>query len=148
VYAADNDIPVGHLPPDVPRRPAIADPSGSEQRLNTFAAMASTSNTSPDFTYNSGASSLFNNGSGGDDSPNSLYKHPGDINKKAEPRQGIPAFSRSNVHPVGGNATTDIMFIRGKADDGVRNAVLNHRGDGFSPTGTTPNATYTEWTFR
>jgi len=53
-----------------------------------------------------------------------------------------------DVHPVGGNATTDIMFIRGKHDDGSGNAVLNTVPIGFQPDGNNANATYTEWTFK
>jgi len=54
-----------------------------------FAAMAFNVKYFTDFTYNSGASSLFNNGSGGDDSPNSLYTIQADIKQESwEPRQG------------------------------------------------------------
>src|SRR5207253_6305082 len=62
------------------------DPSPSELRLATFAPMAFNAKFFADFTYNTGASSLFTNafGGAGDSYPNTngLYTEITDINKR------------------------------------------------------------------
>src|SRR5436853_354538 len=60
VYAGDYDIPLATYRQTF-HDSITRDPSPSEQRLNTFAALAFNVKYFSDFTYNSGASSLFNN---------------------------------------------------------------------------------------
>jgi hypothetical protein len=148
VYAADNDIPLATYRETFHASDG-RDLSGSEQRLNTFAAMAFNVKFFTDFTYNSGASSLFNNAAGGDNAPNSIYTNQADINKKAvNLGKAMVRLQPIDVHPVGANVTTDIMFIRGKHDDGTGAAVLNAVPIGFQGDGGNANAAYTEWTFK
>jgi hypothetical protein len=120
------------------------DPSGSEQRLNTFAAMAFNVKYFTDFTYNSGASSLFNNAAGGDNSPNSIYTNQADINKKARNLgKAMTRLQPIDVHPNGANPTTDIMFIRGRNGANVPNALPI----GFVADAQAPNS-YSDWVFQ
>ena len=58
------------------------DPSPSELRLNTFGALAFNAKVLINFTYNTGASSLFTN-PGGDSYPTALYSEMTDINRRA-----------------------------------------------------------------
>ncbi|HEY5913494.1 MAG TPA: hypothetical protein VJA21_23145 [Verrucomicrobiae bacterium] len=58
------------------------DPSPSELRLNTFAALAFNAKWLINFTYNTGASSLFRN-PGGDSYPTALYAEQADVNRRA-----------------------------------------------------------------
>ena len=58
------------------------DPSPSELRLNTSAALAFNAKTLINFTYNTGASSLFTN-PGGDTYPTPLYAEQVDANRRA-----------------------------------------------------------------
>jgi hypothetical protein len=115
-------------------------PSGSELRLNTFAALAFNAKMLIDFTYNTGASSLFEryyypDGSStgaGDLYPNALYTEQSDINLRARNLGKAlvllkPIYDLHNpndVNPPPGPASTDpsfqdgyttsLMFLRGK----------------------------------
>ncbi len=121
------------------------DPSPSELRLNTFAAMAFNVKSFTDFTYNTSAGSLFTktfNGSGDSvTNSNGLYTEITDVNKRARNLgkallrlkpiydlhntntalfpNGVPPGPGSDDpnFPVGGY-TTSILFIRGKSISG------------------------------
>jgi hypothetical protein len=148
VHALDNDIPLA-IYRQTFHDATDRDPSGSEQRLNTFAALAFNVKYLTDFTYNSGASSLFNNAAGGDNSPNQRYFDQATINAQA--RNFGAALTRLqpiNVHPDGGQATTDIMFIRGKHFDSTSGTnVPNAVPIGFAADAQAPNS-YTDWVFQ
>jgi hypothetical protein len=148
VFAADADIPLAAYRQTF-HDSVDRDPSESELRLNTFAALAFNVKYLTDFTYNSGASSLFNNAAGGDNSPNALYTSQATVNKQA--RNLGPALTRLqpiNVHPDGGQPTTDIMFIRGQHFDSNSNAyVPNALPIGFTPDAQAPNG-YSDWVFQ
>lgn len=110
----------------------IRDPSPSEMRLQTFGALAYGAKVLTDFTYNTGASSLFNNAAGGDNSPNASYAIQADINRRAG-NLG-PALVRLNpihdLRPKGAGepvtiytsdessfpagTTTNILMLRGR----------------------------------
>jgi len=106
------------------------DPSPSELRLNTFAALAFNAKMLIDFTYNTGASSLFT-GPGGDSFPNALYTELQDANRRARnlgralvclkpvddlhnpaasPAPAGPASDNKNFPP---SSTTGILFLKG-----------------------------------
>jgi len=119
------------------------DPSASELRLDTFAPMAFGAKFFTDFTYNTGASSLFTNafGGAGDSFPNTngLYAEITDINKRA--RNLGRALTRLTPITIEHQAgyTTSILILRGKDASGNLSPV---------PTGfLTQNATnaYTYW---
>jgi hypothetical protein len=114
------------------------DPSPSELRLNHFAALAFNAKVLIDFTYNTGASSLFTT-PGGDSNPTPLLAEKTDINRRAR------NFGRTLVRlaPIGdapGGYTTSIMFLRGRNSAGTPNPVPI----GFVADPQAPNA-YTDW---
>jgi hypothetical protein len=118
------------------------DPSPSEMNLNTFGAMAFGATTFIDFTYNTGASSLFVP-PGGDSNPTSAYQQLAAINRQAR------NLGKSLVHltgldgpPDGGQPTLDIMFHRGKT--GPNAADVTPLPIGFMPDNSSPN-TFSEW---
>jgi len=117
------------------------DPSASELRLNTFAALAFNAKFLTDFIYNTGAASLFTkifNGSGDTQiSTNGLYLEMTDVNRRArnlgkavvllKPVYDLhntnPAYWPNGFPPGPGSGdptfptngyTTSIMFLRGK----------------------------------
>jgi hypothetical protein len=121
------------------------DPSQSELRLNTFAALAFNAKFLTDFIYNTGAASLFTktfNGSGDSviNATNGLYAEMTDINKRAQNfgralLQLTPVYDLHNTnaayYPSGfppgpgsdyptfpPGSTTSIMFLRGKTLSG------------------------------
>ncbi len=151
VHSLDNDIPLA-IYRQTFHDASDRDPSGSEQRLNTFAALAFNAKYLTDFTYNSGASSLFdriNGQAAGDTVPNQRYYDQADINKKARTLgTALTRLTPINTHPDGGQATTDIMFIRGKHFDSTSGTnVPNALPIGFAPDDIAPNS-YSLWTFR
>jgi hypothetical protein len=124
------------------------DPSPSELRVNTFGALAFNAKVLIDFTYNTGASSLFNrNALGqwpGDTLTNNLYLEQSDINLRArnfgralvclKPVLDLHNQSMTNPPPpgpvstdpcacLGPAVTTSIMFLQGRViNGGVTNA--------------------------
>jgi hypothetical protein len=124
------------------------DPSPSELRLDTFGAMAFNVKFFLDFTYNSGASSLFTNlGGGSGDSvtnANGLYAEITDVNKRA--RNLGKALTRLTPITVEGHAgyTTSIMIIRGTNANGI----LSPIPVGFLADQDTPSAVYTDWVYQ
>ena len=118
------------------------DPSPSELRLNTFAALAFNAKYLSDFVYNTGAASLFTktfNGSGDSViSTNGLYAEMSDANRRARifgkalvcltPLYDI--HNQNNTNPPPGPASTDpcaclapsvttsIMFLQGRLFNG------------------------------
>ena len=131
------------------------DPSAAELRLLTFAGLAFNAKFFIDFTYNTGANSIFTNsingnyvGYAGDSTTNAngLYAEVKDMNKRALnfgkalvrltgiTTEGIPGF------------TTSIMFIRGKDSGGNLTYIpVGFLGDQDSGGG---NAGYTDWVYQ
>lgn len=96
------------------------DPSPSEFRLNTFAALAFGAKSIADFTYNTGATSYFTK-PGGDLNKTPLYNELVRVNKrvrnlgKALVRlKPIPDSPNSDGKPTGDSRVTSIMFICGQ----------------------------------
>ncbi|MGI8965849.1 MAG: hypothetical protein ACR2H1_07135, partial [Limisphaerales bacterium] len=122
------------------------DPSPSELRLNTFAAMAFSAKFFTDFTYNTGAASLFTNLGGGSGdtviSTNGLYAEMIDVNKRA--RNFGKALTRLTPITVEGvtGYTTSIMFLRGKDANGALTPIAS----GFLPDPQDQN--YTDWVYQ
>jgi hypothetical protein len=120
------------------------DPSPSELWLNIYAALAFNAKTLIDFTYNTGASSLFNNGAGGDNSPNSRYTEKATQNKRVRNYgktlvrlEPIPDQPYPDLH------TTSMMIIRGKNPAGTPNPIPI----GFIADPQSPN-NYTDWAYQ
>lgn len=109
-------------------------PSPSEMRLNTFAGLAFNAKSLTGFTYNSGATVLFDilpNGYSGDTYPNTNYAEEMDINRRAKNLGKAlvslqPVYDLHNPNdanpppgPASGNPsfpdgyTTSMMLIRG-----------------------------------
>jgi hypothetical protein len=147
------------------------DPSPSELRLNTFSALAFNAKVLIDFTYNTGASSLFTkifNGSG-DTQTNALYNELIDINRRAQNLgkalvRLTPVFDLHNtndVNPPPGpgssysffpdNITTSIMFMQGRVvSNGTTNATPLPNSFSSSPasavnSASNPNALIYSW---
>jgi hypothetical protein len=151
-YASAYNIPFGiyrqtfHAVEDGNSR-VFRDPSPSELRLNTFGALAFNAKVLIDFTYNTGASSLFNrNAQGqwpGDVLTNNLYIEQSDINLRArnfgralvclKPILDLHNQNMANPPPgptssdpcacLGPAVTTSIMFLQGRViNGGVTNA--------------------------
>ncbi len=121
------------------------DPSPSEMNLNTFGALAFGVTTFIDFTYNTGASSLFNQ-PGGDSNPGPGYHQQTNINRQAR------NLGKSLVHlvgldnlPNGGQPTMDIMFLRGKT--GPNATDVTPLPSGFVADNNSPNS-FSEWELR
>jgi hypothetical protein len=126
-------------------RTIYRDPSASEFRLNTFAALAFDVKFLIDFTYNTGASSFFTK-PGGDSRPTSLYDELKRTNAEAR------NLGRALVHlrPIDDakspdRHTTSIVFIRGKHRDAAGKEQLNAIPIGFVPDPQSPDAAYTDW---
>ena len=113
------------------------DPSHSELRLNNFAAMAFNAKVLIDFTYNTGASSLFTT-PGGDSNPTPLLATRTDINRRL--RNLGRALVRLKPVPDTNSFTTSIMFIRGKNASGTPNPIpISFIADPQAPN------SYTDW---
>ena len=127
---------------------SFRDPSQSELRLNTFAAMAFNVKFFTDFTYNTGAASLFTktfNGSGDSViSTNGLYAEMIDINKRA--RNFGKAFTRLTPITTEGHAgyTTSIMIIRGTNSSGTLTPIPS----GLLSDQDNPTVNYTDWVYQ
>jgi hypothetical protein len=126
------------------------DPSFSELRLNTFAAIAFGTKFINDFFYNTSAGSMFTkiyNGSGDSQTNvNGLYAEMAEVNKRVAKwgntlvrltpiaTEGVPGY------------TTSMMFIRGKGANGNLTPIPDgFRGD---PQGGWGNADYTDWEYK
>src|SRR5206468_10526084 len=114
------------------------DPSPSELRLNHSGALAFNAKVLIDFTYNTGASSLFTS-PGGDSKPSGLLAQKADAALRA--RNLDKALVR--LKPIADattSYTTSIMFIRGRNAAGTPNPVPNS----FIADPQDPN-NYTDW---
>ncbi len=124
-YAYGNGIPFQayrqsfHAVEDYSNR-IFRDPSPSEFRLNTFAALAFGAKSIADFTYNTGASSYFRN-PGGDTHKTPLYNDLVTVNKqvrnlgKALVRlKPIADSATSDGRKTGDSRVTSILFISGQ----------------------------------
>lgn len=114
------------------------DPSASELRLNHFAALAFNAKVLIDFTYNTGASSLFTT-PGGDSNPTPLFAEKTGINRRAR-NLGRALVRLTPISDAPGDYTTGIMFLRGRNSSGTPNPVPI----GFVADPQAPNS-YTEW---
>lgn len=111
------------------------DPSPSELRLNTFAALAFNAKVLIDFTYNTGASSLFTT-PGGDSNPNALYAEMADANLCAR-NLGKALLRLKPINDAAPNSyTTSILFIRGRSATGA----INPLPIGLVPDDALPNS--------
>jgi hypothetical protein len=147
VYAADANIPLAVYRQTF-HDASDRDPAPSELSLLTFGALAFNAKYLTDFTYNSGASSLFNNAAGGDNSPNALYTAQAANNKQARNLGATLTRLQPIVsQPDGSQFTTDIMFIRGQHLDSTNTAVPNAVPIGFTADAQSPNG-YTDWVFQ
>lgn len=124
-------------------------PTPSELRLNMFAALAFNAKVLIDFTYNSGASSLFDrNAEGqwaGDSLPNPLYHEKADANLRARNLgQALvrlkPVADATTACDATTPWTTSITFIRGQNAAGHLNPIPINFCAGAG--GTNP---YTDW---
>jgi len=97
------------------------DPSPSELRLNHFGALAFNAKVLIDFTYNTGASSLFTS-PGGDSNPTTLLAEKTDIARRAR-NLGKALVQLKPIADATGGFTTGIMFIRGRNSSGTLNTV-------------------------
>jgi hypothetical protein len=99
------------------------DPSPSELRLNHFAALAFNAKALIDFTYNTGASSLFTT-PGGDSNPTPLLATKTDAALRAR-NFGKALVRLKPIADATSQYTTSIMFIRGRNSAGTLNPVPN-----------------------
>ncbi len=134
----------------------VRDPSDSELRQLTFAALAFNAKYITDFRYNNGASSLFDKTKGGDNAPNDLYRKLAQINHEAR-NLGKALVRLSPLDDIPGTPhTTSIVILRGKHKDGktgtpVHNwtngapddGVLGYTGFARDPA----SPDYTDWEF-
>jgi hypothetical protein len=148
VFALSFDVPLGvyrqtfHAVQDYDQT-VYRDPSPSEMNLNTFGALAFGATTLIDFTYNTGASSLFTT-PGGDSNPTPAYAQQAAINRRARNLgKSLVHLVGLNDQPDGGQPTTDIMFIRGRTDPS-NSAARTPVPIGFAPDNALPNS-FTEW---
>jgi hypothetical protein len=124
------------------------DPSPSELRLNTFAALAFNTKFLVDFVYNTGANSFFTNlfNGAGDTLTNTsgLYAELTDANRRA--RNLGRALVR--LQPIGDVPfpdlhTTSMMMLRGRNASGTPNPIpVGFIGDPQAPDG------YTDWVYQ
>ena len=159
-YAKSYNIPFGiytqtfHAVQDY-NSTSYRNPSPSEQNLNTFGALAYGATYFNSFTYNSGASSLFDpNPQGiwaGDSYPNARYTQQQTINKQArnlgKALVRLKPVADSNM--TDGQVTTDghttgIQIIRGQHLDGTT-TVFNALPSGFNVDSAAQG--YSDWEF-
>jgi hypothetical protein len=113
------------------------DPSPSELRLNHFGALAFNAKVLIDFTYNTGASSLFTS-PGGDSNPTPLLAEKTDAARRAR-NLGKALVRLKPIDDAPGAYTTSITFLRGRNSGGALNTVPI----GFIADA--QDANYTEW---
>ena len=114
------------------------DPSPSELRLNHFAALAFNAKVLIDFTYNTGASSLFTT-PGGDSNPTTLLAEKADANGRVR-NLGKTLVRLKPVDEATAQYTSSIMFLRGRNSGGAPNPVpIGFVADPQAPSN------YTDW---
>lgn len=119
-------------------RTVYRDPSGSELRLNHFAALAFNAKVLIDFTYNTGASSLFTK-PGGDSHPTPLLAEKTDANRRAR-NFGQALVRLKPLDEATPKYTTSIVFLRGKGASGTPTPIpIGFLADPQDPNG------YTDW---
>ena len=142
-HARDAGVPLGayvqtfHAVQDYDRT-VYRDPSPSELRLNHFGALAFNVKALIDFTYNTGASSLFTT-PGGDSNPTALLSEKTDIALRAR-NFGKALVRLGPIADATRQYTTSMMFLRGRRSDGTPTPVPI----GFIPDPQAPND-YTDW---
>jgi autotransporter-associated beta strand protein/T5SS/PEP-CTERM-associated repeat protein len=142
-HAYDNNIPLGiYRQTYHSTTEGVRDTSDSELRLMTFASMAFNVKYFTDFTYNSGASSMYGSVGQGQ-APNAYYNSVKQIN--AEARNLGPAMVRLKPIPAWNvDQTTNILIIHGRHDIGGGANAFNANPVGFAndPEG---GAAYTQF---
>ena len=119
------------------------DPSRSEFRLNTFAALAFNVKFLIDFTYNTGATSFFTK-PGGDTHPTALYRELQQANREARALgQALVRLKPVEDAKSPDLRTTGMVFIRGKHRDGSGKEVFNTIPIGFARD--PQDEAYTDW---
>ena len=142
-HARDGNVPLGtyvqtfHAVQDYDQT-VYRDPSPSELRLNHFGALAFNAKALIDFTYNTGASSLFTS-PGGDSNPTPLLAEKTDIALRAR-NFGKALVRLGPIADATRQYTTSMMFLRGKRPDGTPTPVPI----GFIADPQAPND-YTDW---
>src|SRR6185437_116090 len=124
-------------------------PAPSQQNVNTMAALAFGATYLADFTYNTGASSMFDRydpaHGAGDSLPNAIYAREATLNHQAQMLgKALVRLKQVDDQPAGasfpGNGTystdqpghtTSMMFIQGKHLDANNNVVFNDLPGGF-----------------
>jgi hypothetical protein len=151
VHTLNAGIPFGvyrqtfHAVEDYGDHNVYRDPSPSELRINTFGALAFGAKKITDFTYNTGASSIFTK-PGGDSYPTALYPVLKQTNKEVQNfGWALMRLKPLIDHPDGGVATTDIMFLRGRYQDGTTQP-FNAVPVGFIQD--PDSVAYTDWVFQ
>jgi hypothetical protein len=119
------------------------DPSASEFRLNTFAALAFNVKFIIDFTYNTGASSFFTK-PGGDSHPTPLYRELKQVNREARALgQALVYLKPIEDAESRDRFTTGVMFIRGQHQGAAGAPALNAIPVGLVQDPADPG--YTDW---
>ena len=119
------------------------DPSPSELRLNHFEALAFNAKVLIDFTYNTGASSLFVSGTG-DGTATALLATKTDCNVRARNLgKALVRLKPITDVPFPDLHTTSMMFLRGRSASGSVNPIPV----GFNADPQAPND-YTDWVFQ
>jgi hypothetical protein len=142
-HARDAGIPLGtymqtfHAVQDYDQT-VYRDPSPSELRLNHFGALAFNSKVLIDFTYNTGASSLFTT-PGGDSNPTPLLAEKTDISRRAR-NFGKALVRLVPIADATRQYTTSMMFLRGRGSGGS----INPLPIGFIADPQAPND-YSDW---
>jgi hypothetical protein len=142
------------------------DPSPSEQNLNTNGALAFGATYLADFTYNTGATSLFDRypndptHGAGDLLPNAIYQRQAIINAQARnlgkalvrlqpvDDQAGQSFGTNGAY-VSGAHTTNMMIVQGKHLDANNNVQFNALPGGFvvdpSASSDPSKVSYSDW---
>ena len=142
-HARDAGVPLGsyvqtfHAVQDYDQT-VYRDPSPSELQLNYFGALAFNAKVLIDFTYNTGASSLFTT-PGGDSNPTALLGEKTEIALRAR-NFGKALVRLGPIADATRQYTTSMMFLRGRRSDGTLPPVPI----GFIADPQAPND-YTDW---
>ena len=143
VHAVQNGLPLGtyrqtfHAIQDYDKT-AYRDPSPAELWLNTLGALAFGVTFFADFTYNTGASSLFTP-PGGDSTPTALYHELARVNAEARNLgKALVHMTPLDRAPNGARPTTDVLLLRGQTRQADGTAALNPLPNGFVPDAESP----------
>jgi hypothetical protein len=156
-HALANNIPFGlYRQTYHSESEGVRDPSESELRQLTFVALAFNAKYITDFTYNTGATSLFDKTKGGDNARAPLYARLARINLEAR-NLGKALVRLTPIDDApGANHTTSIVVLRGLHDDLKTQKVTRNWTNGAADDGVLgytgfardlENPDYTDWAF-